>query len=630
MPKKSIEIEWHADNVIEIFNNESRGQQIVQLEPLIQITERINFADDKWDFTELVMYHNKSDCYNYNFQHIKTSKYRIYLKRMILRLAFMKRLRFTTIKVHTLNILKLIEFLESNYYIDPNIISSKIIKKFVEEESKRVSEQTKRRILTSIKKFLIELEFNGVEIYLSDYVDVLNNYSLRKINQQIELGKTPNIPRKTLNRIIQLALNDINDLNLNIIDRMIACLILLISQIGMRRGEALILEIDRLKPITILNGAKTAYYLEFFSYKTKLSDGKWTEARMNDLSMHAYNSLIEIAKDRRINNSIVLYPNLEGEIYTSTTLTSHFKRFFARHQNQLAIHLLSQNDLEKLNEWVIKENELKEFNSFLSKADLGKKFYRVNPHQFRVAVANELRKDVDLQWIKEHMNHLLEDMTKHYFRDDDKVKETLLVRSSKDGTKLENNPGLVHNEEILQELDDPYYVEAYEKINKFLTKNKLNIYDDLDEIINVFKKTPIRDTELGFCTKVMGILCERQDKLTTLEKWYYVRPQFTDLSNFDFTYIRFTEKVKLVKHSEEIFKENPKYQRQYELELKSLESFYENKFLPEFKMLKKEIQEIGKENIYKKYPNLQKVIPILIEIETEAQQWWEKRKSLVL
>ncbi|MDQ7864031.1 hypothetical protein RCO48_31980 [Peribacillus frigoritolerans] len=182
---------------------------------------------------------------------------------------------------------------------------------------------------------------------------------------------------------------------------------------------------------------------------------------------------------------------------------------------------------------------------------MGSTIYYAHAHQFRVAVCNEFKRlGVNIQWIKEHMNHLTEEMTSYYFRDDsDLLKQTLLLRAREDGTGLETDPSKVDNKAIRKELDDTNYVSAYKEINKFLNKKKLNLHESLEDILEAFSEFPVRENQLGYCTKALGKLCERQEKLTTLEKWYYVRPQIANILQFDLTYKRFIDKVKIVEHN---------------------------------------------------------------------------------
>ena len=551
------------------------------------ISENINFLNDKWDFSKYKLPNHPTNSYIFRFDEIKTTKYKILLKRMILR-QISSETSFNTITVSCGTVKSFIRYLENEKFINnPELINKRILENFVGKL--KLSEKIKRRTLGDLKKFLIEIEVDIPSFTLKEFNKVLKSYDLRRIKIQNEIGKTPNIPNLILDCIIKLALDDIDNENLRLVDRMTSCLILIVSQIGIRRTELLVLERNRLKEIEIFNGEKSVYYLEFFTSKTTRSPrGNWTESYMNDIAVMAYRKLEFLSEDRINEGGVALYPNPKGDFYSVSNLDKSWTYFFIRHQNKLGFELLNGTEIEWVQEFFIKKSQR---IHGISQDDIGKRVYKINPHQFRVAVANQLKNQgVSLQWIKEHMNHLEEDMTKHYFRNDKVMESTLIKRASKDGTMLETNPNLVSDEKIRFELSDPYFKEAYEAINKYLKKNKVNVYRDFKDIIKVFKETPISGSEIGFCTKAFGKLCERQERLAAMERWYYARPQIIDITLIGSTVKRLEEKLQIVNHNYKVLENNNKYQNDYQRELMALKKFYLNKFEPEFEFLKKSLE----------------------------------------
>ena len=80
-----------------------------------------------------------------------------------------------------------------------------------------------------------------------------------------------------------------------------ACLIVILSHTGMRRGELQLLEINKLQDIGVLNRKKKAYILEFFTYKTTgKKKGRWTKTIAFPNTLKAYQTLEELSKERRI------------------------------------------------------------------------------------------------------------------------------------------------------------------------------------------------------------------------------------------------------------------------------------------------------------------------------------------
>ncbi len=107
-------------------------------------------------------------------------------------------------------------------------------------------------------------------------------------------------------------------------------------------------------------------------------------------------------------------------------------------------------------------------------------------------------------------------------------------------------------------------------------------------------------------------MCARQERLTTLENWYYLKPQIASASQFDLTYRRFIDKVKIIEHNKKIKDQDNRYLLQYNLEKKSLKSFLHNKVLPELQLIETKILKNGKKSLEKENPNLKS---LLMDIE---------------
>jgi hypothetical protein len=177
------------------------------------------------------------------------------------------------------------------------------------------------------------------------------------------------------------------------------------------------------------------------------------------------------------------------------------------------------------------------------------------------------------------------------------------------------------NHFIKKELSEPELIKAYEEINKFLKKKKFNIFKDIDEIINTLKYNPLRESIVGVCTKHLGMLCERQYRLATFEKWYFLSPKVPNIESFDFTYKRFIDKSKIVQHNKELVQQDSKYQRDYENEYSSLIKFYQNRVLQEHELLLSILNEKGKEIILSSYPQLEIIISDIENVNEEITKW---------
>jgi site-specific recombinase XerC len=618
-PTEKEKIEWNVKNAGLLVGEECflKGDYIN--EPPLYISTSIRFSDNKWDFSDEI-----HENVVINFSLIKSKIFRVLSKKYAIRQMFFIGNRSVTVKKKCMDINGFIRFLEKEKYMyELDYLTPEIIEEYIEGLKKKGRKMsTLSEKLSAIGDFLMEVEIGGHDIDLSHYQKILNSIPWEERKAELEANKTPNIPKRIFNKVVQAALKDMDDEKLTIEDRMMACLIVILSHTGMRQGELRILESNKLRDITILNKEEKAYILEFFTYKTTgRKEGRWTKSIAFPNTLKAYRTLEKLSEDRRIiGNTNYLYCNKKGIKYSLTNFTNRFDIFFYRHQeifNDLKEYESTQVHCQSLRANLIQYLGKKRFPNIF----IGEKYFTLNPHQFRVCIANILKGKVSLQWIREHMNHLDEEMTKHYFRDDELVKETLYKRATSDGNSLGIDSDSQNNL-IKNELSEPELQKAYEEINKFLKKKKFNIFKDIDAIMNTLIYNPLRESIVGVCTKHMGILCERQYRLAALEKWYYISPTLPNIESFDFTYKRFLDKAKIVQHNKQLAQMDPKkYQLEYDNEYLALKKFYQNRLLPEYELVLFKLKEEGEETILSSFPQLEGIISDIEGICKEISKW---------
>ncbi len=617
-PTVAKEIDWNTNKESLLVGEEYHLIGDYISEPHYLITSSIRFSDNKWDFSD-----KEHGNVKFHFSSIQSKFFRLITKKIVERHMFSLGRRNTTVRDLLNNIKNFIGFLEKEKYMyELEYLTPEIIEEYIDcfKKKGRGKAHLAKKLL-AIREFLKEVEIAGYNIDLSQFRDVIRSIPWEERKAEIEANKTPNIPKRIFIKVVQYALKDMDDVSLAIEDRMIACMIVILSHTGMRQGELRLLETNKLQDITILNKKERAYILEFFTYKTTgMKNGRWTKTIAFPNTIKAYYTLEELSKERRTEGkNNYLYLNRKGKRYSRTSFDSRFDMFFYRHQELFD----GLTDFERT--LVQYQSMGPTLMGYLGKKRypniyIGEKYFSLNPHQFRVAIANILKDKVGLQWLREHMNHLDEEMTKHYFRDDEFVKETLYKRASSDGNSL----GLDSNSEnnlIKNELSEPELKKAYEEINKFLKKKEFNIYKDIDEIIYILKYNPLRESIVGVCTKHLGIVCERQNRLATLEKWYYLSPTIPNIESFDFTYKRFLDKAKIVQHNKQLFQQNSNYERAYENEYTALMKFYQNRFLPEYELLLFKLKDEGKDSLLSIFPQLIGIISNIDVIGKEITKW---------
>lgn len=618
------------ESVKELPTYEDVGAELMDLKaktPFVNfpVTSKVNFADDLWVFAEFKRFSGEEWAYKYDFSQLD-SIYRNYAKYMILRELFNKHNRFTTVKAKFNVIKNFINYLSKHHMFYPNLIDTPYLKGFL------VDTQTERDLTSkkqAIKMFLSEIELRVSDVNFSECYKYLNKIDSKKVRVEREKGKHKFISINIHNKIISIALQDLRNENLPITQRAAGCMIVLLAETGMRIGEFRILEVDRLEAIRIMGETETFYYLNFKTYKTvKEKDFKWTRSFITENALIAYKTLTEIFRERR--KSEYLFVNERGTEVSKTLLRYRLVEFFYRHENELELGKIIDQEVSQFA--VTRKRNFKSLQ-FVPDGEMDKEIYYVTFHQYRVVLATILyNKGYHLDFIRQHMNHLTEEMTKHYIRLEEMEKlevnavETLMKRSSKDGSTLNIHISESSDNYISEELQSEKYQEVYDQINKFLKKNKLNIFKDIKEIVYKLSRTdnPIADMELGICSKSFNKLCERNQYISSINDAYYLGFQVHTLDELSYSVKRFQEKTSIIEYNESLYKKNPKYRNEFERELKGIKKYIERKLNPELILLKDKIGEIGIDVVRNKYPKLTDIIGSISDIEKEVQRWNEK------
>jgi len=496
-----------------------------------------------------------------------------------------------------------------------------------------VKERTRQHKKNLLKPFLMEIEARNEHVcYRSIYDYVLNAHDNETIGAENEIGKTPLIPMETYKKIVSFAIKDVCDGKLNIIDRMSACMIVILAETGMRIGEFALLKVNMLEELKFDQEDEAFYYLKFITYKTTgIKNWKWTKTFMTEKAILAYVTLEDILSTCRKDSNFLYVSDKGGKYVDTASFRNHMIRFFIRHQEELHFSDMHKGELEHYSVVTMKKYDIRKYGCILEKIDLGRVIFFAHHHQFRVNVCTILAKKKHLDWVRKHMNHMTQDMTEHYIRREairrkeiDRIeKEVLLRRANGKGDQLDIS-SKTENEVVKKELSIPEMLEAYESINAFLKKGKLNIFKDIKQIIEMLRqtKTAITETDEGFCARTaFEKICERQQYISSINDMYFIGPQIINIKNLDFTYRRFKEKIEVIKHNEKLFKENKRYKTELLREKKGMEIYIQKKVLPEIEALIKAVNENGETEVVAKYPNIKSVVSILPKIHSEVLKW---------
>lgn len=622
-------IKQSFESINELPSYENVCSELINIKPKsfvnFAVTPNINFKDDFWYFKEFRRFSGEDGHHKYDFNQIDTT-YKNYAKYMVLRQLFNKHNSFNTVKAKFRIIVNFITYLTKQHIFYPEFIDIPFLKKYLVNAPSERDLTGKKQ---AIKIFLSEIELRVPKINFSEQYKYLNEINSRKVKVERETGKHKLIQEKIHNEILSLAIKDIRNNNLKDTQRANACMIILLAETGMRIGEFRILEVNKLEKIRVKGEADFFHYLNFKTYKTvKENDYKWTRSFMTENALLAYKTLTKLFKETR--NSNYLFVKKGGTEVSKTFLRYRLVEFFYRHQDALEFDNIIDHELTQFS-----VTSKRNFNTlrFVPDEEIDKKIYYVTFHQYRVTLATILyNKGYQLDFIRQHMNHLTEEMTQHYIRLDElksldvNAIETLMKRSSQDGSKLITETSESSDKYIKEELQSQQYQEAYEQINQFIKMNKLNIFNDINEIISRLSRTDnqVADMELGICGKSFNKLCERNQYITSINDAYYLGIQIHTLDDLPYSVTRFQEKADIIKYNESLYKKNPKYRNEFERELKGIKKYIERKLGPELSMLKDEIDEVGIIEVQHKYPKLSNVIANIYDIEKEMIKWNKK------
>lgn len=586
------------------------------------------FHDSVWDFSKYNVLQITKGFFIYDFKKIQP-QYRNYAKVLMLYQWYVEGQRPSTSKNQFNKIVTFCNFLKEKHVYSPKFISVNIVKEFFDKQTCR--EKGLAILKTKIRYFLMEIEARNEDVsYRAIYDEILNVVDLKLIRAESEGGKIPLIPDNTFKKIVSLGLKDIYNTELDILSRMAACMVIILSETGMRIGEFALLQINQLEELKLNDEYEVFHYLHFKTYKTTgTRNWIWTKTFMTEKAVLAYKTLENLLNSCR--KTKYLYVSHFGKKYCShRTFKLHMRKFFIKHQDELDFGTMSKEELEHFSCITIDENFIKK-NAGIKVSDIGKQFFYTTQHQYRVTVCNKLVIKKSLDWVRRHMNHITPLMTEHYIRKAEMRRkqrnqveiDVLQKRANNTGGQLEISID-TDNEIVKRELSIEELRQAYKDINAFLEKKKLNLFKDIKEILAYMKNraTILVETEEGLCARTaFDKLCKRQEYISSVNDLYYIGPQIIAIEEMEFTYKRFKEKTQVIKHNEKMFKENSKYKTELERERKSMEKYVEKKVFPEIMALGRAIEEKGEDSVIEKHPNLKSIILNYTKIKDEILKW---------
>lgn len=577
------------------FDKNNSGKYILddKVEGLLPFNDiRVMFEDDFWD---LKIKHYKENS-KFKFSDIDYN-FREYIKSYVLE-SLINSDSLSTVKKNFAVLKYICKYLHENYIFSTEVITKNIIVQLNEELIKKYTSEGERiRARRLFIKLLNKIESKtGVDYKeLKLLLEHTNNSKLRKA--QIENGKTKNIDNKIFNKIIEKALIEINDENLDENRKIEACSVLILSQTGMRISDVSTLEADMIREIKGVDNEKTLKYLKFFSHKILKS---YTETFLTDICYEAYRKLEELTAIRRSKfNTKYLFINSSGNEVKTVTIEKYIKKFIIRNSEYIGVLNKSfEGNFIFTHEVNKRYNLIKEEHyDFL----VGNYFVSIpKAHQFRVAVCNELiNQGIDFKWVQKHMGHLTSEMTFHYSRaikeENDKVIEGIVKKDFKLIGK--------ESERLIQKIED------------FIKQGNYNVRTDLDEIVKELSKiVPIRAKKNGYCIKSsFGKKCKYNEYMCAFE----ICPNHCTSYLFsNISYNRFIEGIKIIEYNN-----INGFTNEAIMEKNKLKRLVDDYLLKELEELKNEIDKRGKKELISYNKQLEYLCDNIDRVLSEVRGW---------
>ena len=638
-----------------------------------KIMNNIIFSDSLWDFSYLNKLNRESSNYKFNFSNI-SEEYLNYIKIIVLEEIIYSQKKMQTIN-KTFDILRTI----SNEFntlgvISPILVNDTFIKNYINNKEKINGYGYLSRVIPVLKQLVLliyelrEKSNDDIIKYLDYKHKYYNNFKYKKSTNEY-------IPDNFLNNLVSCAVKDGSNNNLKETYRIFSNLLIIVAETGMRIEELILLETNKLSRIEV--GDKEVYYLNFISTKSSSNDNGYrdTYCYLTNLAADAYKRAEGIVNQLIDNMSLKVKFNLYRDIIKNEMkdidcdklkintfeevlskeqlerLNNLARRyiFISDHTCKKILHTSSLRDY--MYRFVIRNNEVLSESAKKNPEDISylrvksnsifEKFYGrgegreisfedikdikypyVNFHRFRVTVCTKLyQKGVPLDFIRSHLNHLYDDMTCYYIKNEklkDEIEENIELLKD-----IVDEDGYI-NKSIDNNIDITNIENKIEKINSFLKKNKLNIKSDLEKILVILNKskTTIVENEFGICVKsLISGICKKRKYFNSARDNYYIGLELETFKYIDLNYERFKQKKSIIEHNKKLVKDDEELKFEFDREVKSLKYFINKTLVKELELLEYEINLKGISNTINSNKNLEFIIRNIECIKGEVSEW---------
>lgn len=566
---------------------------------------RISYSDDIWDFNTYFKNQNNKSL-KFIFSNYP-EEIRDYAKFFVLH-CIMGKKKISTTNVRILAASGIIsDIIANTTHKSIYLITTEDIK--TEIARRNVSPSTAHNHYESIYQFYFFL-INNYKLDLPVDIGEIKQLGIAEKNRAkaaIDETKLPNIPEDYFSKILNAAIKVMRDKSETYNSRATACLIIMLTQLGLRIGDLLALTTDRLFEKKLARSGNTTHFIHYKAQKPSKPHSPMLEFDIfsNSLCTEAYSTLKNLRKNCKFSTEPFLYVldhcQNSNDTYpiAATRFNQEFKKF-----------IFNQLYDDAIKDW---EGVKKSVYYFAAKKSI--KLSVPDTRQFRVHLCTALyEKGIPLVYIQRYMGHLSEYMLGYYVRPKDTYQENI-----------------AYSEKVIKEIvgDDttPLGIMGNDiktNIQKFIADNNFNVYTDIDAIMQAMgDKVIIRGKTGGVCIKTSLMPCSKDARTNEMMCAYNLCPNlFHFYYMADVTYINFQT-------LQETYDTNLKNGqiKAAQKEKNKIKDLLKRRLIPELDELDKELSRKGSQQIIDNYPGLRDVIENEIGIRREIAEWMKEQNE---
>lgn len=560
---------------------------------------KVRFSDDIWDFNPYFIDQN-SKSLRFLFSNCP-EEIRDYAKFFSLH-CIMGKTKISTTNVRFLGATGVIRnIMENTSHNSIFLITTDDIKD--EIVGRNVAPSTAHNHYESVYQFYYFI-VNNYKLNLPVDLDELKRLGIKEKNlskKHTDETKLPNIPEEYFTLILNKAIQVMRDRSEVYNNRATACMIVMLSQLGMRLGDLMALTPDQLFTKKLAKSGNTAHYIHYKAKKPSKAHAPLLEFDIfsNSLCTEAFKTLKRIRKTSQFAEEPFLYvlDHVQNSKDTfpvpNHRFNQEFKKFFYTYLHDEAIL-----------EWEGITPSLYYYGH-----DKKVKLSLPDTRQFRVHLCTALyEKGIPLVYIQRYMSHLSEYMLGYYVRPKDTYQENI-----------------AYSEKVIKEIagEDITPIgllgeDIKKNIQQFIAENHFNVETDIDAILQAMgDKVVIRGKTGGVCIKTSIVPCSKDARTNEMMCAYNICPNlFHFYYMADVTYINF----QTLQDTYEANHQNGQI-RAAEKEKNKIRDLLRRRLIPELDELDKEIARKGTDSILRNYPGLRDIIEGESGIRKEIELW---------